>query len=241
VNLLATTADGGINGVEAEVVGIFSTPSQAYDAAALRLPLKLARSLVRVTGAQSWVILLQDTEQTDAFLSRFRARYAGSGSDLEFVPWYDRADFYNKTVELFSKQIGVLRVIIAGIIMLTISNILIMGVLERTGEVGTLMAVGFRRAAMLRMFATEGFLLGLAGGVLGILAGLGLAGLISLVGIPMPPPPGMEAAITGRIQAGGAVVAHAFVLVLITTFLAGLYPAWRASCLKVVGALRHNI
>jgi len=241
VALLATTSGGSINGIEAKVAGLFVTPNQAYDDSALRLPIVLAQSLVRVRGAHAWIVLLQDTDQTNSFLEQFRSRFSGSGPDLEFIPWYARADFYNKTVVLFSKQINVLRLIIGFIIVLTISNILIMNVLERTGEVGTLLAIGFRRSTILRMFATEGLMLGLIGGLLGILAGYGLAELISTVGIPMPPPPGMEEGITGRIQVSWVVVMNAFLIALVTTLLAGLYPARRASRLQIVDALRQNI
>jgi putative ABC transport system permease protein len=83
---------------------------------------------------------------------------------LEFVPWYERADFYNKTVALFSQQMNVLRAIIGVIIVLSISNMLVMNVLERTGEIGTLLAVGFKRKKIMQQFAMEGLLLGLIGG-----------------------------------------------------------------------------
>lgn len=241
VALLATTPGGSINGIEAKVVGLFVTPNQAYDDSALRLPISLAQSLVRVKGAHAWIVLLQHTEQTDSLLKQFRARFSGAALKLEFIPWYARADFYNKTVALFSKQINVLRLIIAFIIVLTISNILVMNVLERTGEIGTLLAIGFKRSRILQMFAAEGLMLGLIGGLLGVLAGYGLAELISAVGIPMPPPPGMEQGVTGRIQVNWTVVMNAFLIAFLTTLLAGIYPAWRASRLRIVNALRHNI
>jgi putative ABC transport system permease protein len=239
--LLATTSSGSINGIEAKVTGLFVTPNQTYDDSALRLPIALAQTLVRVKGAHSWIVLLQDTKQTDSFLQQFRSRFSEYRTNLEFIPWYERADFYNKTVALFSKQINVLRLIIALIIILTISNILIMNVLERTGEVGTLLAIGFRRSTILAMFVTEGLMLGLIGGLLGILTGYVLAELISTVGIPMPPPPGMEEGVTGRIQVSWAVITNAFLIALVTSLLAGIYPARKASRLQIVDALRHNI
>jgi putative ABC transport system permease protein len=160
---------------------------------------------------------------------------------MEFVPWYQRADFYKQTVALFAKQINVLRLIIGIIIVLSISNLLIMNVLERTGEIGTLLAIGFRRGKIMQLFATEGLILGLAGGILGLLAGWGLAKLISAIGIPMPPPPGMEMGYTGRIRVTIEVLSSAFTVAFFTTLLAGLYPAWKAARLRIVDALRHNI
>ncbi len=240
VALMATTSGGGINAIEAKVVGLFNSTSQAYDDSALRLPIALAQSLLRTDGAHMWIVLLEKTEQTDHFLERFRARFSSKETRLEFVPWYAHADFYNKTVALFSRQMNVLRLIIGFIIVLSISNMLVMNVLERTGEIGTLLAVGFRRRKILQLFAIEGLLLGLAGGVAGIAAGYGLAELISAIGIPMPPPPGMERGFTGEIRVTWDVLTNSFLIAFITTALAGLYPAWKASRMQIINALRHN-
>lgn len=241
VALVTTAAHGGINAAELTVAGLFVTPSQAYDDAALRLPIGTAQSLARADGAHMWLVLLDATETTDRHLAQLRARYGQDRSQFEFTPWHDHADFYNKTVALFGSQMIVLRLIIGVIIVLSISNMLLMNVLERTGEVGTLLAVGFRRARILRLFAIEGCLLGLAGGTIGVLVGYGLAEAISLVGIPMPPPPGMEEGFTAEMRVTWDVLATAFVLAFATTALAGLYPAWKASRLEIVTALRHNI
>lgn len=241
VALLANTAGGGINAVEAKVAGIFVSTNQAYDDSALRLPIGLAQSLLRVNGAHAWLVLLEDTERTDDYLAQFRARFPAPTNKLEFVPWYQQADFYNKTVALFSQQMNVLRLIIGSIIVLSISNILVMNVLERTGEIGTLLAIGFKRKKILHLFAIEGLLLGLVGASLGLVAGYGLAELISAIGIPMPPPPGMEEGYTGEIRITLNVMMNAFLVAFITTALAGLYPAWKASRLQIINALRHNI
>jgi putative ABC transport system permease protein len=241
VALLVTAKGGSMNAVELKVVGIFVSPNQAYDAAALRLPLGQAQSLLRVGGAQTWLLLLDDTEKTDHFLARFRSRFPLQTTHLEFVPWYTHADFYNKTVALFAQQMNVLQVIIGCIIVLGISNMLVMNVLERTGEIGTLLAVGFRRRKVMWQFTLEGILLGLIGGGAGILIAYGLAELISTVGIPMPPPPGMEEGYTAEIRVTLPVLVNAFAVAFATTALAGLYPAWKASRLDIINALRHNI
>lgn len=241
VALLANTSGGGINAIEAKVVGIFTSTNQAYDNSALRLPIAQAQSLLRVQGAHTWLVLLDETEQTDHFLDQFRARFPVDKNHLEFVPWYAHADFYNKTVALFSQQINVLRLIIGLIIVLSISNMLIMNVMERTGEIGTLLAIGLKRKKILQMFATEGFLLGLVGGGGGIAIGYGLAELISSIGIPMPPPPGMDRGYTGEIRVTAGLLISAFLIASVTTLLAGLYPAWKASRQQIVNALRHNI
>lgn len=238
VVLLATTADGGINAVELRVAGLFATSTKAYDDTALRVPIEVARRLMRVEGATSWVVLLDDTERTDEALAALRARLPAS--DYELVPWFELADFYNKTVELFGRQVGIVRVLIALIVMLSISNTLAMTVMERTSEIGTVMALGVRRRQVMVQFLLEGAVLGAVGGMVGVMLGALLGTAISAVGIPMPPPPGMDVGFTGEIQVSAGLSFEGFLLAFITTLLASVFPAWKASRMNIVDALRHQ-
>jgi len=238
VVLLVNTASGGVNAVELTVRGLFSSVTKAYDDSALRLPIATARSLLRVQGAHAWVVLLDDTRATDEIASALRSRLPAA--QFEVTPWYELADFYRKTVALFSKQVDIVRIIIGAIIVLSISNTLTMVVLERTGEIGTSMALGVPRARILGQFIAEGASLGVVGGIAGVVIGTLLAWLISGIGIPMPPPPGMAHGYIGQIRITPALTASAFALAAITATVASLYPAWRASRLVIVDALRRN-
>lgn len=238
VVLLATTASGGVNAVELTVAGIFATITKAYDDSVLRAPIDIARKLMKVEGATSWVVLLDRTESTDAIVSELRQKL--SADEFEVIPWSALADFYNKTVELFSKQIGVVRLLIALIVILSISNTLSMSVIERTGEIGTSMAIGVRRRGILGLFIVEGGLLGIAGGIVGVALGYLLGVVISSLGIPMPPPPGMMRGYIAGINISPALMLDAFLLAFVTTLLASLFPAWKASRMNIVDALRHQ-
>jgi putative ABC transport system permease protein len=102
------------------------------------------------------------------------------------------------------------------------------------------MAMGVRRSRILAIFLGEGAILGVVGAALGLIVGIVLARLISIVGIPMPPPPGRSVGYSAEILLTGPLVAVTFALVVAIAILASLYPAWRASRLAVVDALRHN-
>lgn len=99
-----------------------------------------------------------------------------------------------------SQQVMVVELIIAIVIVLSISNTMTMNVLKRTSEIGTCLAIGRRRLQILRQFLYEGLTIGLIGGALGLFLGSLLAALISTIGIPMPPPPGMSEGYTGAIM-----------------------------------------
>lgn len=236
--LLVTAANGSANAIEVTVEGTFFTINKDFDNYALRLPIQLARKLMRVDGATSWVALLDDTDQTAPTTLALRTTLPDK--DFQVVPWTELADFYNKTVVLFTKQVDVVKLIIGIIIILTISNTQTMSVLERTTEIGTSLAIGLRRSEIMNLFMIEGGLIGIGGGIIGIGLGYTLGAMISAIGIPMPPPPGMARGYTGEILINLQLAFDGFALALLTTLIASLLPAWRASRMNVVDALRCN-
>ena len=242
VVLLATTGSGGTNAVEAKVFGMFSTSIKAFDDSALRVPISLARELVKVSGSHVWVVMLHDTNQTQAALETIKKTFASSSGEIEILPWYELelADFYNKAKDLLSQQVTLVWLVIGLLILLTISNSLMMSVMERTSEIGTLMAIGSRRSTILKLFLVEGLLLGLIGGASGVALGLALAQLISKIGIPMPPSPGSTESFVAEIMVTPKLAIGGLVLAIGATTIAAVYPAFKASRMEIVNALRYN-
>jgi putative ABC transport system permease protein len=238
VNFLVTLSTGGVNGAEARVAGTFSTGVKALDEMTVRMPLALGRQLLKVDGAHEWVVGLDDTGDTDRAMHYLSTHLAPER--FAVASWLDLSDFYRKTVALLSRQIDVVALLIGLIIVLGISNTLTMNVLERTSEIGTMMALGNRRRDIGRLFATEALLLGVAAALIGLVVGVGLASALSAIGIPMPPPPGRDTGYSARIMLTPALVLGTFALAVVATTLAGLYPAVRASRTPIVDALRHN-
>lgn len=238
VVLLSNASGKGLSAVEGHVRGLAAITVKAYNDSMLYVPIGTARDLMRAQGAHILIAMLDDTGQTGAAVARLK-RDPALGK-TEIVPWDALADFYHKTVELFSRQIGVVKLIIAAIIVLSIGNTMTMSVMERTVEIGTAMALGLRRARILRLFILEGGLLGIIGGGIGAALGYALALVISHFGIPMPAGPGMAHGFIATIMVTPGIAAEAFVLAIVTTLLASIYPAWRASRLVIVDALRHN-
>jgi putative ABC transport system permease protein len=236
--LLVNTPSGGINAVEGKVRGSFYTVSKQFDDSALRAPIKLARELLRVSGSHTWILLLNDSDETEKVAARLKHELSNAKYSLEIRRWNELADFYNKTVTLYSRQMNIVKLIIGLVIILSIANTMTMNVLERTGEIGTLMALGNKSKQILRLFITEGLLLGLIGGTAGTLIGIGMASAISYIGIPMPP--AMSTGFTGEIRVTSGLAAQAFILAILTAAIASVYPAWKASKLKIVDALRYN-
>lgn len=236
--LLVNTRGGGISAAEVRVRGFFITAFKAFDDVAIRTNLGLAQKLLRLDGTHLWVIALDHTEQTPAAAAAIAAELGSASFDV--VPWYQLADFYNKTVRLFTRQVTVVKAIIAVLILLVISNAVATSVRERTAEIGTSLALGLQRSRILRQFLVEGAVLGVVGGAIGIVLGTGLNLSVSAVGIPMPPPPGLGRGFMAAVEVNPQIVAEAFGLAVVTAVMAGLVPAWRASRLPIVDSLRRG-
>jgi putative ABC transport system permease protein len=239
LTLMVNTPEGALNTLEYEVVGVFRTFFKEYDDRAVRIPMASAQELLYTDAVHVLVVALDDSQATDPALAEVRAKMEPLGYEVK--PWYELADFYEKTVALYKRQFGALQLIILVMLVLSVASTVNMAVYERTGEFGTMLAIGQRRGQVFRLVVLEYGLLGLLGGLLGAVLGAGIALLISSVGIDMPPPPGSNAAYTASIRLVPSVMVLALFIGAVAATLAAIMPGRRAARLPVVEALRHNI
>lgn len=237
--LLANTPDGNYNGVDVRIKGIFEGGLKEFDDWVMKMPISKAQELINFNQVQSVVVLLDRTENTAAVKTQLVTAFKEQNLNLELTSWDDLALFYSQVVNMFGKELDVVKVIICIIVILSIINSMTMSIYERTREVGTLIAIGTLPRNILRLFLLEGFLLGVIGGALGVLSGVILAVIISYIGIPMPPPPASTRAFIAQVDIVPSILLFAFVLSVVSTVVASFYPAFRASRLRIVNALRY--
>ncbi len=239
VTLLANALEGALNSLDVEVIGVFQSFSNDYDARALKIPLPAAQELLGTKGANALVVMLKKTADTDRVATLLKGQFGPAG--MEVKTWIELNDFYEKTVELYRRQFGFLQLIILVMVLLSVTNSVNMSVFERVGEFGTMMALGNTSGEVFRLIVTESVVLGLVGGCLGVMVGVALALAISSVGIPMPPPPNANIGYTAHIQIIPLSLMVSFAVGFGATVLAVLLPARRVSRIAVVDALRQNI
>ena len=148
-------------------------------------------------------------------------------------------------IELFLSGIAAISLLVAGI---GIMNIMIVSLIERTREIGILKALGMKNRTVLLIFLSESVIIGLLGAVIGVASGWGLA---NVVAIALGGGGGFGLRNQASQAGGFGAMAINPVLTPTVTLLAlafgigvsvifALYPAWRASKLKPVEALRYE-
>lgn len=237
--LLTNTRDGDYNAVDVRVRGIFESGSKEFDDWVMKIPLPKAQELLNSDQVQSVVVLLDRTENTELVKERLLKTFATQGLELELTSWQQLALFYNQVVSMFGKELDIVKVIISIIVILSIVNSMTMSIYERTREIGTIMAIGTLRRNVLRMFLLEGLLLGLIGGTFGVITSIAIGSVISHVGIPMPPPPASTRSFIAQVDIIPSILLFSFSISVASAVLASIYPAFRASRLRIVDALRH--
>lgn len=237
VTLLMSSAEGALNTLDFEVVGIFQSFSKDFDARAVRIPLKAVQELMMTEGANVLVVSLANTEATDNSVAFVRSALTPG---VQALAWHELSDFFGKAVQMYERQFGVLQVIILSMVLLSVANTVNMNVFERQSEFGTLQALGNTHADIFRLIVLENVVLGIVGAFAGVAVGLLLGKLISAVGIPMPAPPNSNQGYTALIRPDTAICVVAFGVGFAATAFASILPALRVSRTPVVEALRQS-
>jgi ABC-type antimicrobial peptide transport system permease subunit len=208
------------------VVGIYETGISFEDVGVV-IGLREAQS---VTGkphqVMYYAIQLHDPGQAEALKGELEAAFPDLDVSLTSEIAQSMSDF--QVLQEMVTQISLLALFIGGLGML---NTMLMSVLERTREIGVLRALGWRKRQVLGMILQESLVLGVIGGVCGILLGLGLGGLMTLA-------QGMWGSIEPSYPP--QIFVQALIVALIAGVLGGLYPAWRATRMRPVEALRYE-
>ena len=208
------------------IVGIYETGATLEDNGAV-LPLPIAQELLgRQRQVSIFHIQLKDPNLAERVISRTERRWP----NLTVSSSEDFSDkqFMTQYLQAFVWAIAGLAVIIGGVGMM---NSQLMSVVERTREIGVLRSVGWSKRRVMVMILSEALMVGILGGMLGLfIAWLLLTGFEDFAGF-------FGASKTSLTP---SLIQQAFLVVVILSFVGGTYPAWRASRLPPVEALRYE-
>jgi putative ABC transport system permease protein len=240
VTLLATSADGTFNGLDAAVVGLCEIPLADLDQRYLAAPVELAAELLLAPGrVTKLVVVLHEPADARAALARLAGRLRDQGFAVEGRTWEELAPFYGQVRNLYVGIFGSMGLVLVVVVLLAAANTMMMAAAERTREVGTLRALGMRPVAVRRLFLAEGALLALGACAAGAALALLLREVLNRSGIVLPPPPGVSRGLPLHVELYPAVYAAAFALLSATLVAAAWLPARRAARRPIVEALAH--
>ncbi len=245
IELLAATARGAPNVASLSVVKVESQAVKELDDIYVALHLRQAQRLIYGGDApQVTAIILQlhHTAQIPAARARLEQLLGTTfkGQSLEVHDYEALNPYYGQTVGFFAAIFGFISILIGVIVLFTVGNTMSMAVVERTAEIGTLRAIGVRRAGIRKIFMMEGMLLGLTGSVLGIVTALILAFLINHGGITWTPPGRVDPVpLTVRVWGEPRPMIGVVVALTLVTLVSSWIPSRRGARINIVSALRH--
>ena len=241
ITIITTTHGGSINGMDVKVSGIFWIGSKEYDNVLIKLPIKTVRKLLNIgCGVQQIVVVLDDDKYTEIVKQKLLSLFRKKKLPLELKTWVELSDFYRAVVSFLDTFFYAISIVIYLTVAIAIVNTMMMAVFERTREIGIMMAMGRKQKEILLLFLIEGLIIGIMGGGIGIIFGIIICKIVSAIGIPMAPPPGFTKAFIRRANIVPSVLIFAFSLSVISSVLSALYPAIKATRLKVIEALRYE-
>jgi ABC-type antimicrobial peptide transport system permease subunit len=209
------------------VTGIYET-GVAYEEGGGVMALRDAQTAFQKPRQVSlYQIKVRDPSQAEAVRAQIEARFGDDVSVSTAATFIENTSDIQNTKAMLG-AIFALAILVGGVV---VTNTMVMAVLERTREIGTLRAVGWRQLRVLWMILSESLLLSLVAAGLGMLVGVGFtAGLRAI--------PGFGTFITATYTP--QVIAQAVGISLFLGATGGLYPAWHASRLRPVEALRYE-
>jgi ABC-type lipoprotein release transport system permease subunit len=213
------------------IVGIYDLGVPSLEQKSVYMSLNEAQTLYDLPGASTEVMItLKEIGQEARVVKSLKPVLDGAESQT----WAQAFPELQAAIQAKSSAMQVFSFIIIMIAGIGVLNLLLMAVFERTREIGLLGAMGMKPQQIMLLFITEGIMLGLVGVVVGMVAGIGLNALFSVVGFDFTQFSTMTdymALITGKVYTSlslGSILTRGLP-VFVITILASLIPAREAS------------
>ncbi|MCD4819770.1 MAG: ABC transporter permease [Candidatus Cloacimonetes bacterium] len=241
--LVATNANGSMNGQSLKIAGIMESvvgPTGKYG----YIHFKDAQTILRMDELEvSEVALrLRSFDDMDKVFSILNEKLGAIKNQkdnevFEIHTWESLSPFYSiaRMIDLMSLFI---KVILIGIVLVSIMNVMIMAVYERIKEIGAISAMGTLPSKIRLMFLIEGFFLGIFGSIVGVIISLIAIFIVNISNITVAF--GRNSNILLKPEISLSEIGLTALVVIIVAIVAVLEPAFKASKLEPIEALRQN-
>jgi putative ABC transport system permease protein len=240
--VVATNRDGSVNGKQFKVGGILESATGPGGRDGY-IHMDDALEVLRMDGVEISEIALRLNDFTN--LEEVHNKLSGilskelnkSGKPaFEVHTWEKLSPFYNiaRMIDIMALSI---KVMLIAIVLISIMNVMIMAVYERIREIGTIAAIGTLPKKILSMFVIEGFSLGVLGALIGNIIGVSAVSILNIAKITFNF--GRQTGLILSPTVSPADIGTISIIVIIVSVLASLQPAFKASRMEPIEALRH--
>jgi putative ABC transport system permease protein len=242
VVLVATNKDGSVNGINFTIQGVLEGISGPGGRDGY-MHIDDARELLRIgDGEISEIAVRLKQPEELAQTMRQLQNSLGKMTNQQGKPAFEIHDWtklspFSSIASMIDLMTLFIKIMLVAIVLISVMNVMIMAVYERIREIGTIAAMGTLPSNILKLFVMEGFLLGLLGAILGTL--ISVAVIVVLQHAELTFSFGRQADLTLHPLISIGDIAFASIMVVVVAVLASLQPAWKASRMNPIDALRH--
>ncbi|MCK4957726.1 MAG: ABC transporter permease [Candidatus Cloacimonetes bacterium] len=241
--LIATNVDGSVNGLPLKISGIMESvvgPTGKYG----YIHFDDAKSILRMDEMEVSEVAIRlknfnDLEKVYSILNEKLGSIKNKNDKpiFEIHTWEKLSPFYSiaNMIDMMSLFI---KIILIGIVLVSIMNVMIMAVYERTKEIGSISAMGTLPSKIRLMFLFEGLFLGIYGSIIGIIISLIAIFIVNISHITVSF--GRNSNILLQPKVSLAQIGLTALIVIFVAIIAVLEPAFKASKLEPIEALRQN-
>ena len=224
-----------INKKEFKIVGILEEIGNAQDDNQINIPLESSREIFNEPNKVDTIIAqVKSSSDTSLLQERIEKELERKRDDTNF-----QVLTASQILEQINQVLGVMQIVLVGIAAISlvvgaigIMNSMYTSVLERTKDIGIMKAIGARNSDILEIFLIESGLIGLVGGIFGTILGSIMALIIGNIS--------KNAGFLLIVKLEPFVLLFGLLFAFIIGMLSGILPAYQASKLKPVDALRYE-
>lgn len=236
--IVGSTLEGMTNALDIQVAGLYDTMISATNDMSIQLTLEHAQNLYDTHGADRVSVLLRQSGTLMDSRSRITQALGDLGIPVEVKTWEELSLFYRQTKETLDTIFFFINFIVLVIAVMSIVNTMSMSIIERTREIGTMRALGLKRANVLYHFGLEGVLLGVLGCGVGLILFFGVLVLLRIF-----EPTYMAPSASNPIPLAVDVVASYLfgngVMLALLAWVSAIVPARKASRMNIVDSMGH--
>lgn len=240
--LIATNRDGSVNGKTFKVRGTLESATGPGGRDGY-IHIEDARELLRMTDTEVSEIAVrlkdpQRIQQVGASLQSAldSVKNKQGQSALELHTW-DRLSPFSNIAKMIDVLTLAIKIMLISIVLVSVMNVMIMAVYERIREIGAIAAIGTPPSRILGMFLAEGLMLGTVGTFIGVALSIGAVYAMNIWKITYNF--GQQKGLLLSPSLGASDILVTAAIVIVVAGLASLQPAWKASRMDPITALRH--